>query len=315
MSAHTEPRTDTPEPRAKRVVVRNDGKRVDQPPHPADPIRVGKPRNVKGVLMTYPTLPEPKPDAVPQSLATALAPLTDPDARCDVARRYMYEQISKAVLIHKVAEAIGVTAGDIIEFSLSTASNITAFATAKEHAADVLDEMSRQMFEEMKRHRVKHESLRCGRDVAISYRAGAEAARRYVESLMRKVSALDGERQTKKKTAAVKKQKSAADAAHDAARRAHEKHIAKHGRPLPSSPLVIGRPGSAPSNEELAALLPFDLEELRRFAGANENVAAQRLVDEIRRQWRKGFEAQRAAQHLSDEATPSAYSRNSADTR
>lgn len=165
----------------------------------------------------------------------------------------------------------------------------------------------------MKRHRVKHESLRCGRDVAISYRAGAEAARRYVESLMRKVSALDDERQIKKKTAAVKKQKSAADAAHDAARRAHEKHIAKHGRPLPSSPLVIGRPGSAPSNEELAALLPFDLEELRRFAGANENVAAQRLVDEIRRQWRKGFEAQRAAQHLSDQATPSASSRNSAD--
>ncbi len=181
-------------------------------------------------------------------------------------------------------------------YLLSTSTTIAAYASACRVAADLCDDLARETMVKMCGRRMSRDSAKLAREYGISYRAQAEGLRRYSENIGRRASAISEERQVQTKKAKVKRAQSAADAQHDAARRAHEKHLAKHGRPLPSSPLVIGRPGSAPSNEELAALLPFDLEELRRFADANDNTAAQKYVDDVRKQWRQAFEAQRAAQ-------------------
>lgn len=53
---------------------------------------------------------------------------------------------------------------------------------------------------------------------------------------------------------------------------------------------MIGRPGTPPPPEDLAALLLFDIEELQYLASLGKNDEAQNYMDLVRSQWRLGFE-------------------------
>lgn len=305
-------------PRARRMSQTNPSAgEPPKPEHPAARVAVIQPTKtprVKGIVIDFDVPARPQADPATPQLRNALDKATTTAERCQAAQDHILRQVAKLVPLDKVCTDLGICSGAFMTYLLSTSTTIAAYASACRVAADVCDDLARETMQKMCGRRMSRDSAKLAREYGISYRAQAEGLRRYSENIGRRASAISEERQVQTKKAKSKRAQSAADAAHDAARRAHEKHLAKHGRPLPASPLAIGRPGSPPSNEELAALLPFDVTELQRLAAANKNDEAQCYVDQVRSQWRRGFEAERAAQSPSSEATPPAAPRTSTPT-
>ena len=170
-------------------------------------------------------------------------------------------------------------------------------------AAHLLDNQAMETFSGA-RGKIKTPAYRMVFAYANTLRSTSEGLKRYSESLMRKVNAIEEDRQTAKRRRIAERHaadiKTQETERHARSRQNFNEMVKRAGCHPPGPPerQMIEADGASPSSAEVQYLPPVESREIRGLVDSGDAAGAMQQLNSIRARWRAEHDAKGAARSV-----------------